>query len=1012
MTTGQEHAIISPTRLAKTTDLGTRLQSVLRQQLRDHLSRVYPDDGVFEERLTFAAATDTFTIVGDSDCTDGIGNVLVLDEATEEGSAIAFENTVAIEYYVGLQMCERSAGIQINPRTGAPEYERIVEDIGVSGAPTSVVDLGGTIQFNINSVLEAGVDHSGRTVLVYLNTPARNATTEAVAIESLTSAYSAPNNTITTAGELGQSTVSTTASDYTVIVLGPTVRRNTDLRTVSGVAFLGIVTGGGSGSPPSAFNTDDQNVIDVSLSGFNAALDAFVQEVDVSVESSTKMGTGERAVMPTPVQRTAAVYYNGNIFVMGGQDAAAAEVNDNQAFNVAGNAWAARTAVPSQSNGGAAADGRVDARLAVVDNIIYYIGGVNGGTYTNLVQRYNADTDTWLTPAANLPAARAGGAVGVISGRIYYAGGYSAAGVGEDNCYEYNPLLNTWSEVAAIDSVGTLEVWQMAYAVLDDRLYIIGGQQNGGANVSTVMYYDPAVDAWAEAENIPRYDFTNNSGAQQGSVAAVVNNVLHVFGGSVSAAHTAAPQHLVYSHINDEWSIMDDPNWPGAAFLAGAADASGGIHLIGGLYYEADSTVGATVLGTHSAFDASQVYLADAPGIASVTGRKGGVADSLTMSVTNPLTGETIPDMPGGTRYHARATVLHGKIYVSGGISAGGTYLNTMDCFCPETNAWTALANLIAPRSHHNFIADEETNTLWLWHGYSAAATERDEFYKYEAMQNDWLLHHDTSSVFRARGAYGKVGRTLINVGGVDGTGAIVGDTLYFDINLAVYVSGPALNIDRSDAAMVIVPNSPMYDINTATPQDLGQSGYKMLVCGGYDGANALDDIEMMDSRDGSWVAVTGALPEPRTEHAAIAWEDNTGARYLALVGGNNTSGNEDNIRLIYLDAPWEGNAGSITMTQGRNGPAVAAVDGFIYVIGGSDFPITTAYDNAEVYGVYRPRLELLENYSVQSRDYTNVQALKHSKRDNVAFRRGDIWGIGTWNPITRLDFVRIGETP
>lgn len=1014
MTTGQQHMISEPTRLARSTDIGARLQGVLRTQLQDHLSRVYPDDGVFGERLTFAAATDTFTIIGDSDCTDGIGNVLVLDEATEPGTAIAFENSNAVQYYVGLEKCERPVGIQNNPRTGAPEYQYTEEDIGSSGAPTSVADLGGTIQFNINSVLESGVDHSGRQVMVYLNTPDANATTEAVAIETLTSTYSAPNNLIETVGTLGQSTVSTTAADYTVIVLGPTVRRNTDLRTVSGVVFLGLVTGGGAGNPPTAFDTDDQNVIDVSLSSFNQALDAFIQEVDVSVEALTKPGTGERALMSTAVQLTDAVYYNGNIFVMGGQDAAAAETNANQAFNIAGNAWAARTAVPSQANGGPAADGRVDARMAVIDNIIYYIGGINGGTYVELVQRYNADTDTWLTPAADLPAARAGGAVGVINGRIYYAGGYSAAGVGEDNVYEYNPLLDEWNEVAAISTAAVLEAWHMAYAVIENRLYIAGGQVNGGSRTAMTFVYDPAVDTWTQLTDMPRYDFSNNSGPAMGVAGAAVNGIFHVFGGDWLSGHSNAPAHMMYNHLLDEWYIADEPAWPGATYHVCAVDEDGVIYLMGGLRYEADATLAQAVVGYNSAFDASQLYLADAPGIASITGVRSESTALSAAQTDNPYSNEPFPDMPSGARTGARACVLNGRIFVSGGHDATPTWSQALEMYCPETNAWTALADIPTfGRSHHGFMSDEETNTLWLTHGLSAAGTERQEILKYEVGQNDWITHNAASGLFRARGSYARIGKTLVWAGGID-SGAVVLDTVhYYDINLDFYTAGPTLNTVRRDSAMVVIPHKSLggeSDIDNRA--DLMQAGYQLVLLGGHDGVSALDSIEYLDSRDASWVEVASFMASARCNHAAVLFEFDPDQRLIMVVGGNDGAANENSYVSFYADALWEGQAGNVNMAEatGRDGCAAAALDGFVYVFGGSDFAGATAYDTVEVYGGYRPKRMLLENYSAQSTTYTNANAVKRNKRETVSFRRGHIWGVGNWHPIANVDMVRIGE--
>ncbi|PNX48320.1 MAG: hypothetical protein BV456_09930, partial [Thermoplasmata archaeon M8B2D] len=108
------------------------------------------------------------------------------------------------------------------------------------------------------------VDHSGRIATIWLKTPGVEATTETIAIENCTVVYSGGHNQITTSGSLGQTTISENEALYSVAIKGPTVKRNTDLRTEDGYCYIGYVTGSGAGNPPSVFNTDDQKIIDHS----------------------------------------------------------------------------------------------------------------------------------------------------------------------------------------------------------------------------------------------------------------------------------------------------------------------------------------------------------------------------------------------------------------------------------------------------------------------------------------------------------------------------------------------------------------------------------------------------------------------------------------------------------------------------------------------------------------------------------------------------------------------------
>lgn len=51
-----------------------------------------------------------------------------------------------------------------------------------------------------------------------------------------------------------------------------------------------------------------------------------------------------------------------------------------------------------------------------------------------------------------------------------------------------------------------------------------------------------------------------------------------------------------------------------------------------------------------------------------------------------------------GLHSDADACALNGKIYVTGGFT-GTEYLNTVECYNPETNEWSELPNMLSIRS-------------------------------------------------------------------------------------------------------------------------------------------------------------------------------------------------------------------------------------------------------------------------------------------------------------------------
>lgn len=261
--TGATYPNITSKRLLGTEDFRDRMVSYFRESIKDLAKLAYNSDAVFGDALGIAAdGAGAIQITGTSLATDGNGNILDVNEEVHE--ELDFENANAVVYYVGLRYAVKPSGVQVNPRTGLPEYIGWLETIGESAAPDSVVDNGnGTITFTVDSVCEAGVSNAGRQVLVYKNSPAKNASTDGVAIETVAVAYSSGSNKITTVAALGQDTVDTTAGSYAVVLLGPSIKRNTNLTNQANYAFLGTVTG--NGGTPTVFSVVGQEVVPGSL---------------------------------------------------------------------------------------------------------------------------------------------------------------------------------------------------------------------------------------------------------------------------------------------------------------------------------------------------------------------------------------------------------------------------------------------------------------------------------------------------------------------------------------------------------------------------------------------------------------------------------------------------------------------------------------------------------------------------------------------------------------------------
>lgn len=242
---------------------------------QDGLSRIFPTSGLFTFPVPIVqnGAASTFDLNGGSDIEgiDNQGRVLILTGASRLTN-IPYENTAGDHYWLGMKYIAIPEGIYTNPRTGVVEYDLGKEEVGEYNLPTSVVDNGnGTFTANVNSLFPDGASHAGRTVKVALINPI--SIDESVAIEDLTVVYGGGNNTITSTGDLGQTTISTNVADYLVMCIGVSVYN-------AGVApqpnpfssdyiTLGNITGGNPGA------NDNGDQIDLSGGGGHSLQHAY-----------------------------------------------------------------------------------------------------------------------------------------------------------------------------------------------------------------------------------------------------------------------------------------------------------------------------------------------------------------------------------------------------------------------------------------------------------------------------------------------------------------------------------------------------------------------------------------------------------------------------------------------------------------------------------------------------------------------------------------------------------------
>ena len=134
-----------------------------------------------------------------------------------------------------------------------------------------------------------------------------------------------------------------------------------------------------------------------------------------------------------------------------------------------------------------------------------------------------------------MPAARQEIASAVLNGLIYVIGGYDSAGQSTSSVFVYNPQSNTWSTAASLPIVNN----HGAAAVANGRLFAFGGVSN------RAFVYNPAGNSWSEVASM---NFEHGNTA----AVAVINNKIYVAGGTGPGATQREVE--VYDPIANTWT--------------------------------------------------------------------------------------------------------------------------------------------------------------------------------------------------------------------------------------------------------------------------------------------------------------------------------------------------------------------------------------------------------------------------------------------------------------------------
>jgi len=281
--------------------------------------------------------------------------------------------------------------------------------------------------------------------------------------------------------------------------------------------------------------------------------------------------------------------------------------------------------------------------------------------------------DTW-TAKADMPTARGYLATAVVNGKIYAIGGAYSSTSGSSAVEEYDPAKNIWIRKANMPQARS----GFSTIVIDEKIYVIGGGASPYGVLRSSMYiYDPATDTWTQKAQMPT--------PRTGLSANIVDGKIYVIGGSSASVSAGLKTVEVYDPDENNWTRKAD--MPTARFDHRTSVVGGKIYVIGGT--TGSPWAGMSVVEVYDPANDSWTRKANMPTprwgfvISEVDGKiyaiGGASAPSWfsTVEQYNPATNIWITKTPMSIRRREfSASVVGGKIYAIGGASGnqGATY--------------------------------------------------------------------------------------------------------------------------------------------------------------------------------------------------------------------------------------------------------------------------------------------------------------------------------------------------
>lgn len=275
-----------------------------------------------------------------------------------------------------------------------------------------------------------------------------------------------------------------------------------------------------------------------------------------SLSQTPPTGTWEkRADAPYRVQEIYPAFHKGQLYLAGGfspdVEATTQQISDRlYIYDPVNDIWKQGPSLPEP---------RHHPYLVSSGEKLFSFGGFvagNGGRWSAStdVLMLDEDNDRWVK-VADLLHPQSETVAGLIDGRIYLASGRKPGGernadwndqVDIDQVQVFDPETYAVSAGPAAPSARN----SAAGAVIDGKLYVVGGRVVGEGNVTANEVFDPATQSWETLTPMPN--------AQGGIAAAALDGKLYVFGGEFFGPGGSGvyEESWVYDPATDAWQSV------------------------------------------------------------------------------------------------------------------------------------------------------------------------------------------------------------------------------------------------------------------------------------------------------------------------------------------------------------------------------------------------------------------------------------------------------------------------